>query len=51
MEDLKLFSSDETKLQQPLSKHLATTYDWSLAEVKAQQFSSMASSIKAKILV
>jgi hypothetical protein len=40
MDDLKLFS----KLQQPLSKHLLMTYDWSLAKIKAQQqFSSMAS--------
>jgi hypothetical protein len=44
MDDLKLFSRDESKLQQPLPKHLLMTYDWSLAKIKAQQqFSSMAS--------
>jgi len=43
-DDLELFSRVESKLQQPLSKHLLMTYDWSLAKIKAQQqFSSMAS--------
>jgi len=41
---MELFSRDESKLQQPLSKHLLMAYDWSLAKIKAQrQFSSMAS--------
>jgi len=44
MDDLELFSRDESKLQQPLSKRLLKAYDWSLAKIKAQrQFSSMAS--------
>jgi len=44
MDDLKLFFRDESKLQQPLSKHLLMTDDWNLAKIKAQQqFSSMAS--------
>jgi hypothetical protein len=39
MDDLKLFSRDESKLQQPLSKHLFMTYDCSLAKMKANSSS------------